>query len=300
MPTRIIVLGHLIVDYVVPGEQTTDAPPLDRALPGGTAYNAATAFSQQGFIPLIVGRVGDDAPGRFLIEHVERTRIDSLIEFDYKRPTASRFLSYSEGLKHVDRPVHRSKETANDYDARFLARALRAIRPTPNDLLFVPTHFLARQDFALARSFAEVLAKSQLRLILDLVPHALYNRLSGFELAGLIRGMPRVLISELRTLEGLFAQHQIQAETVEPFVDLVCQKLQPGILVLRYGFADIEYQVAWSFSKDGSLAVLEPPRATGYQELPSENERRGFGDRLAAAFVRRHLEGLAKSVLTGS
>lgn len=106
---RIVVLADLIVDeFVITGEPrvSREAPVLilkyrERRFVSGGGANAAASVAALGGIPLVIGEVGDDAAGAFLVSELAAAGADVsgiTLRAGARTPRKTRFLA---GDKHV-------------------------------------------------------------------------------------------------------------------------------------------------------------------------------------------------------
>lgn len=71
----IIALGEALIDFTVCGE-SENGQQLFEQNPGGAPANVAVAASRLGMKTAFIGKVGDDAQGRFLIDTLDRNGVD--------------------------------------------------------------------------------------------------------------------------------------------------------------------------------------------------------------------------------
>ncbi|MGE5531505.1 MAG: carbohydrate kinase family protein [Bacteroidota bacterium] len=88
----IVVLGDVAVDIVsylrTPLLRGSDAPAQIRVMPGGSGANVAAWLGRVGSPVTFVGRVGDDAFGRWLAEDLASEGVSLALQVDRERPTA--------------------------------------------------------------------------------------------------------------------------------------------------------------------------------------------------------------------
>lgn len=91
----VVALGELLIDFVptVSGVTLIDAPAFKKA-PGGAPANVAAALAKLGTTSGFVGKVGDDAFGRFLAQTLREVGVDtSSLRFSTQARTALAFVS---------------------------------------------------------------------------------------------------------------------------------------------------------------------------------------------------------------
>ena len=83
---RFVAVGDLMVDVVASGEGHAARI---ATVPGGSALNAASWATGLGADSAVIGRVGDDAAGRFLRSELELRGVGSDISVDPEAPTGT-------------------------------------------------------------------------------------------------------------------------------------------------------------------------------------------------------------------
>ncbi|MGH9774613.1 MAG: bifunctional heptose 7-phosphate kinase/heptose 1-phosphate adenyltransferase [Candidatus Acidiferrales bacterium] len=105
---KIVVLGDLVVDEFVTGQisrVSREAPVLilqhrrTEMLPGGGA-NAANNLADLGAKVVPVGVVGEDAPGKFLVDYFRRKKIDTSAILSTRHATTTTKSRYMAGWAH--------------------------------------------------------------------------------------------------------------------------------------------------------------------------------------------------------
>jgi sugar/nucleoside kinase (ribokinase family) len=267
---RVIVVGDLNVDEVV------DAAGGPVLRPGGTAFNAATAFRAAGFRPAVVGAVGRDADGRLVERGLARESIEaSLVRCE--RPTGACRLRRTPGAAGR---VSNGDRSANAVDPAALLAPLDRLGPGPADVVFVATHLLARHTAATCRRFFAALAAVGARLVVDLVPHNLAARVGGEAVESCLRGLPFLLVAELHTVRSLLGSAGAADAPRAADWDRVHDRLAPWAVALRHGRFGVEYE---SLSAPAGAGRTVRVRATGFDR---EVDMCGFGDRLTARLLR--------------
>jgi sugar/nucleoside kinase (ribokinase family) len=250
-------------------------------VPGGTALNAALAFQKwSSFKPVVLGKVGADVPGRLITETLEQNGIISLVSISQTRPTGSCTLVYHDNL----RLLLKDDGGANDYDLDNLKRTSRlGFFMSSNDIIFMAGHFLTRCSITHSQKMIETAAAMGAPIILDLVPHNLYEKISIDDLALIIKDYCTVIIAEYRTFMALLKApihtNNGEDEPTTEDVSLIFSHLNVKKIVLRYGTGNIAKQMVCSYNQDG--ITIEEKIETGYENI-KPFERSGFGDKLTA------------------
>ncbi len=288
---RVFVTGDLNVDFVITGATVGKVSRVDVPAPrvGGSAYNAAVAFKRAGFDSLLFGNVGDDHYGRLIFEAVTRNGIEVLVGHDPTKPTGTCHLLYFEGGDHL-RTIYYFGGNANDYDPIRLERALTKARLTPTDLVFSSLHMYDQtdRDFDRCQAFFGMLRSSGAKLVLDVVPHTLYEVLTLTDFHRMIGGTVDILIGEYQTLARLANPGITPANTPnrDDFAHLA-RHFDTHHFLCRYGIGNIGHEVVFTPNQD-TVRLMDRATETGYDALPVELKR-GFGDDLTAMTLRQLL-----------
>ncbi len=159
-----------------------------------------------------------------------------------------------------------ASENANDYDLKNLEQALALSNFGGNDIVFVVTHALFRNDIDHSMRMFEILRTSGAKIVVDIVPHTLYQTINLSELNKVLGEGVAVIIGEYPT-----------------FMEFLGRRT-PAAIVIRYGVGNISMQTVCSY--DGKdYEFIEFHRDTGYEHA-SDEMKIGFGDRLTAELVR--------------
>ena len=287
MINRIYVIGQLNIDYIVPagtpGEQHASLS--SHPLVGGTAFNAAKALKDRNFEPVIIGKVGSDRHGDFIKQAIRSAGIDFIIKEEAAKPTGCCRIVFSDP-DHSCRYYKSSSDDANKFDLDFLKQACDRIGK--EDHVFLAGHFLRHRNTSEKRELIDVLARKAGAIILDLVPHNIYQDITLAEFTGIVRDTASVIIAEFVTLWRLIAPDSRSRAPEEVDWEALFANFQTGILVARYGAGNISKQQIRQRAPHGPALVLEPEKDTGFADLNPE-DRRGFGDALTAAFLSKFL-----------
>jgi hypothetical protein len=258
-----------------------------KTTPGGSAFNAALAFKQEGFSPIVFGAVGDDAAGESILNELKHHNIGQLVTRDKHRPTAECHILYFQERDEL-RTIYYEANNANSYDSTSLHYALERADLDPGDYLFSSLHILDQmdRDIAACRPFLKELASAQGRLIIDLVPHGLYNFCDKDSLTGLLPDSTWLMIGEFRTFFNLIhgSSQPPPPMPTRRQCKTIAKTLRSRYFSCRYGAGNIGYEIL--FSQDLHRQERMPTQHdTGFAQLRPE-QKRGFGDLLTAKAVR--------------
>jgi sugar/nucleoside kinase (ribokinase family) len=286
---KIVVLGNLNVDYLLAGESFAEGKPLKKENPlaGGTAYNAAYAFSLKGFQPILIGNVGKDREGDFIQRTLKNNKLNRIIHVHPHKPTGTCHIVYFHN-KSIKKRYIRNKNDANEYDLDFLGRALDSAGIQTDDIIFIASDFFVRQDLETSKSVLKTVFKHSTKIVLDVVPHTIYKKLTLQEFRYIVDGYVHVMIAEFKTLMR--------------FLDKDCSKTRPSnedwqqifshfnahLIVIRYGVGEISKQEARKYSASGEIEIVQAEIDTGFDKCSKASERRGFGDTLTADFLSHY------------
>ena len=126
---RIVALGELLVDLVPPtqGESLESTATFVKAA-GGAPANVAAGAALLGANASFIGRVGDDAFGRFLVKTLAEVGVDvAAVRVDPTAQTMLAFVSLSEAgerdFAFYGRPAAHERLTPGDVDERLVSEA---------------------------------------------------------------------------------------------------------------------------------------------------------------------------------
>ena len=268
---------------------------------GGSGYNAATAFKRAGFQAILFGSVGTDQNGDLILASTAKQGLTTFVTRHASKPTGTCNLVYFEGDKHL-RSVFYPHPNANVYDIGALRKALHSATLRADDLIFSPFHLFEQLDHSQhrCREFLHTLTEAGSRIIIDLVPHTLYEYLTADELHGMIGGPIYMFIGEYHTFLGLLGRRP-SSDMLSPTsteCELVARTFHADYFLCRYGVGNISQQLVFH-SAAGQLVYAGRPTSTGYEEL-SAGDRCGFGDRLTAETLRTILESTSATPMERS
>lgn len=289
---RIFVTGDLNVDHVVTDVALGGITRVKfiRRAPGGSAYNAAIAFQEAGFKPLLYGKVGTDLNGDVIVDALETRGIHHLIDRDSEKATGTCHIIYFRDQPQL-RTIYYSDRNANDYSATSLEQALRAADLHRDDLVFSSLHMYdqTNHDESNCCAFFALLRASGARLIVDIVPHRIYETLDVASICRIVGAPPFMFIGEYRTFMNLIdpAWQDSNGLPTDTDCSLIARKFAAEYFACRYGVGNISHELLFKRCVS-SLVLLGPARQTGYEAVP-DPDKPGFGDQLTANTLRRIL-----------
>jgi sugar/nucleoside kinase (ribokinase family) len=294
---RIFIIGDLMVDYnyTVSIQRIVAGSIIDKPSPvvGGTAFNAAKALQEKKFEPIVFGKVGNDNEGRLIIKALKDNSINVLIAVSDEKPTGSCHLIY---LESMPRTIIQETNNANDYDIPNLIKALNLTKIESGDIIFLVGHPFVRFRLGHTKRLIDTIAETGAKIILDIVPHNMYEKVKFEDFESTVAGKVQVIIAEYKALNRFVRYSAIDEapslNDIEAVVTRFNSQIRSKVLIVRYGEGNIEKQVIFRFDADkNSLTVLEPEQDTGYSST-SIADRRGFGDKLTADLLSKYYDEL--------
>jgi sugar/nucleoside kinase (ribokinase family) len=287
MTNKIYVIGQLNIDYIVSAKTLPNQHVSSGSTPlvGGTAFNAARALKDRNFEPIIIGKVGIDHHGALIKQAIREAGIGSIIREEEARPTGCCHIVFSDP-DHSCEYYKTSPDDANQFDLDFFKHVCDVI--SKDDFVFLAGHFLRHRDTSEKKEFIDILARKAGRIILDLVPHNIYQSITLAEFNEIVRDRASVIIAEFITLWRLIAPDSLSQAPQEDDWESIFANYQAEMFVVRYGLGNISKQQIRQRPQHRPALILEPERDTGFANLKSA-ERRGFGDALTADFLSKFL-----------
>lgn len=272
---RVFVIGDLNVDRLLDTGRRDTTPCLR---PGGTAFNGALALRDAGFDVTVVGAVGEDADGRYVEKALKRLDVAAHL-VRCRRPTGTCTLHTGPGSAGR---ISNGNLSANAVEPARLAATWQSLGPRPNDVVFVATHVFVRHSWSVCMAFFRALRGAGSRLVVDLVPHDLAERVSGEMVASCLRDAAFLLVAELGTMRALLKPVDTAVGTPEAADwDAVFDELAPLAVALRHGRFGVEFE---SIARACHVHRRHiSVRRTDFERYP---DVRGFGDRLTATLLR--------------
>jgi sugar/nucleoside kinase (ribokinase family) len=276
------------VDYVLPVDNFSDRI-LDKPNPimGGTAFNAAKSFKLKGFEPIIFGKIGDDHDGKFVQIELEKNNLTSFVGIsEENKPTGNCYVIYIDGNKK--RWLIKEEHNANDYDITLLEQTLQLTQIGKGNFVFLIGHFFVRLPHEKIKTLFDRLAKTEATIILDIVPHNMYEHVKLAEFQDAIGNTVNVIISEFNTLQKLIGRTAINDIPDDNDWEDLLTHFPVKMLVVRYGESNIARQaICLRVGKNG-FNILENGE-TGYSEATLQ-QKKGFGDYLTANVMAKYAD----------
>lgn len=289
---RILIIGDLAADYMITAANSiTDGDTilnLPQLSVGGTAYNAALEFSKIDLRPVIVSKLGDDTTGRMITAKLEEQKIVSFIEVTKTKHTAFCILIY-DGKNRILVKDDTIPGNTNDYDLKNLGMFMETNTITGNDCIFMAAHFLSRCTLEHSRKLMEAAASTGAKIILDLVPHNLYTKISIVDFNSIMRGINfEILIGEYKTFMGLLGKNPDNTEPTDDDIRYIIRSFNARIINIRYGKSNVSEQLTCVCDKDRSKLRIMEKGSTGWDEHRLDKQR-AFGDKLTAELVKKYI-----------
>jgi len=288
---RILIIGDLTVDIITSKINIGSNQSIkSRRAVGGSAINAAFAFKSYDLHPGVFGGVGDDIYGKEILNSLSARGIDSAVSINAKKPTCLiNIIGFSEGDEY--RTIFYDADNANDYNCNHLSNVLGELNLTYNDYIFVTLYVFPQLSFDLkhCRQIFTLLKQVNSNIIIDIVPHTLYEDLSFEDLKSIIDFDVHTIIAEVRTLCGFleidWENNRIPSDDE---YQLFTRHFNSKYLDCRYGYGNIEFQTVLHIDEKSEIKFLARNSETGYLAL-SGPEKIGFGDVLTARLLKQYL-----------
>lgn len=289
---EIVVLGDINLDWSVAGLLPFPFTNLNEngiivwspieELPGGSGTNFAAFAQRAGYHPLLIGCVGDDAAGRFLLSWLSGQGISTAVRCDTKVPTGKAMIVRDNSDIRL---LVNNSENANAFLSAADIEQNREALGTCK-ILYVSGYCVQHRT---ANRFGATLRAMELAadnrgpkrpvIVLDVVPHRIYETYTFREFKDITRNVD-ILISEVATMRrflGLGSKTEgideaMAIETVERL------KNHYQRFILRYGPSGCDEEVFW----DGNMGNLRIEST--YHK--NSKDKRGFGDLLALRALR--------------
>jgi len=162
--------------------------------------------------------------------------------------------------------------------------ALKKTDLSEDDFIFSPLHLYDQTDGDQdhCRVFFDELRSSGSRIIVDIVPHTIYEILDVAGLKYIIGGSVFMMIGEYRTFMNLIAAGAYVGDRTLTQADCewIARRLEAEYFLRRYGIGNISRELV--FRRTREAVELLWTAETGYEHLP-DIEKRGFGDHLTAS-----------------
>ena len=136
-----------------------------------------------------------------------------------------------------------------------------------------------------------MLRTSGARMIIDIVPHDIYQCLNLECLQKFLLGPVFAIVAEWHTLTNLVGIGLASDIPTRSDFELVCSALTAEYYLCRYGVGNISRELIFRLSHT-TLEQVGDARETGYEHVP-DSQKAGFGDRLTCDAMRQILTGSA-------
>ena len=286
----LIVMGDINLDWLVQRQLPfafVDFGDVDRMawLPiekimGGSGLNFARFAKQAGYRPLLLGKVGNDLEGSFILSQLQAESLAPGVRNDEQHPTGLAIIARDH---HDIRLLVNNETNANQYLSVHDVRAYQA-EIEASKLLYLSGYCFMNPDLPRTDAACEAIRiakKSEnTHIVFDVVPHKFYliKAYDNFEkFLNLTRDVD-VLISETSTLRRILGLGEKSEQITKLMVEETLEYLKPNYsqLILRWGSCD--HQVVWDANNQ-----KEVWGDTGHRDA---EDKRGFGDKLALQVLR--------------
>lgn len=230
---------------VIFGEVLFDCFPDGDALLGGAPFNVAWHLQGLGFAPCFLSRIGDDAPGRQILEAMDEWGLDGIgVQRDPAHPTGVVEITF-EGEHHAFRIL---EEQAYDFmDAEPVSRVVSSITPA---LLYHGT--LAARGKTSRRTLDRLLEIEPLDVFVDVNLRDPFWRVEDLPLFLARARWCKINDDEVRTVTGVL---DLPYQDLEDQARALRDRFDLDLLILTLG-AD----GAMAFTADGNEAGVCPDR----------------------------------------
>ena len=283
----IIVISDLNIDHIVTyhgygeEEKTTKV--------GGCAYHSARSFKEGGLDPIIIGSIGNDDNGDEIVRCLREEKLKATIQ----RNTGSTGVCRLDYNNITRTNMSYDEKNANNYDFIPLFEKMNL---TPYRVCFITAHMFFRTEREKSKRIIELMCREDISIVLDFVPHDIYNRISFEDVCKVINNQTKpifMLICETKTAAGFLKGSNIHddddaddkrlSKILELFI-----RLDIKYLVLRYGRENVEKQnVYLKDTHTNKFIAKEIVDDTGFNMLKPE-EVPGFGERLTAKLINKY------------
>ena len=290
---RILVIGDINIDILYHNVQFgQNRPHKPIKTVGGTGINASIAFKNEDFFPIIFGKIGADYYGEIILNSLNLEKIDSFLEIDKQKPTCLCNIIYFNN-NDILRTVFYDSYNTNDYDINNLKEVISSIHLDNNDYIFLSLYLIPHVDFDLkyCSDFYNVLIETKASIIIDLVPHDIYDLCTFSELKFIFDKPVFAIIAEFRTYMALLNAKYRTCELIvphEPEYLEIAHNFKSYYHICRFGTGNISNQSVYSVDDNNSINYIEKDMDTGYTLLES-TMKRGFGDVLTSKTLKKIL-----------
>ncbi len=283
----VLCIGDLMCDYILYCD-SLDEGIFEKPEPiiGGTVINGAIALKNQGINSIVFGKLGNDAEAKLIVGFLKDHQIGFSLGSSNILNTGSVLLVYYK--KENKRLMVYDTNNSNDYDVGNLKSTLNSFKLCSKDIALLIGHPLYNFPSDYSKNIIDAISKFGLLIVLDVVPHNMYNKVDKDILNYIISDKVSVIISEYLTLMKILRVDVLSDRPSALEIDKIFSSFRISFLVLRFGGeGNIDIQMIVKRIDEDSFMVLEE-NCTGYSLLKNE-EKRSFGDVLTAKFINKYL-----------
>lgn len=283
---KVLVIGDLNFDLVYNNViigQNNDIKP--KRVAGGSGLNASIEFKKAGFNPIVIGKVGDDVYGKCVLDKILKENLSSAVVVDKYLPTCICNIIYMSGGGDF-RTILFDDESANDYNVDYLRHVIRSNIFDANDYVYLTLYLFVHLKYDINKccEYIEVLMSIKAKLIVDIVPHNLYLRISMSDFRCLFESNMYMLIGEYHTFLGLMGIEKNVSSNDGPSYDdciAISEKFHSRFYICRFGYHNISCQTMF-YRLEDKVIFIEKNKDTGYLKLDDVMKKRGYGEYLTS------------------
>jgi sugar/nucleoside kinase (ribokinase family) len=290
MKYDMVVLGDIGLDWCVDSTLSVSFTDINQdidehitlnELPGGTGLNFARYAKEEGFTPLLLGKVGNDPAGNYLRQWLTQNGLNEGVDVETFASTLKVFIAHDNlgrRLLVADRNnanKHLSENDVLHYEHVLSSCKLVYISGTCLTDRNAPRLKAVKKAITLARS-----AKGA-KIVFDVVPHDLFKIYSDVTwLVNFIQEMD-IIVSQMATIRrllglgkaGELVSRNIAEETIEAFSNY------SDSFVFYFGDRNANWQVSYNGQKNQVLWEET--------DFVAATDKRGYGDRIALRALRK-------------
>jgi sugar/nucleoside kinase (ribokinase family) len=272
---RVLVIGDLYLDSVayaggVPAGKSLGHDDIDVWMPviadecGGSALHFALAALRCGLAAAIVGCVGNDWAGDYLLDHIRSAGIDDAVSRTDRGPTGRALLAHFDGGSRL---MLASRPNAND----LLPRPGPAAGAEDADIAWITGQTIRNRNADRYEAVIEYTRRARAagtKIVLDLVPHDIYNFYRDLDeilaAIGPVDGVASAMSTARRLLH--LAPVPEAAEALEDTAMAALQSVRFAILTYRIGTEHTQLVVSRAGWRDFSTHEIDAGEARGFGE----------------------------------
>jgi sugar/nucleoside kinase (ribokinase family) len=242
-------------------------------LPGGSGLNFAHFAYEEGYVPLLLGKIGADSAGAFIKNWLKEYSLDDGIFETAECGTGKAFIIRDKS--DIRFLVNNQPNANTELSPADINQFSTEIITTP--ILYISGYCAMYPDVprkaALDRAVEIAQQDSQKWLVFDVVPHQIYNIYNFAKFLDLTRHV-NILISEVATMRRFLGLGDRSEKITAQEVNQTAHKLTDYYpnFILRYGPSGCDYEYIWNGqTRQGIYNDTDHKLAA---------DKRGFGDRL--------------------